>query len=1050
MLRSDYDKGHHDRLMAAAVQFNEKFASQYVAAPTAAPPGSWVSISGTFTGKVASEQPEDGSHRVFVITVPYDPAVDSYLVPKAELRFPIVPGAEANSIVCVLPAEDKWPSGKCTFSFPVKLSQDGAVGDTITMNGLEVRVPPTAPAAASPAPVPPAAPDGAPAHGGGGAGGGGASRRPPIQSVQRQPIPIAEVHARLATLSYSLGDAAPEGDCYPLSVLASVGDITPAEAVEPTAQTIAKVVTTRNAAIDLIVGESIGGIGGAVFPAGEGLPADAGEAEAAMAAWREGGHWSDGLPFKTPPFMLSVAVVVKRPVIVLERRGDAYLNPVHVYGAIDPQGNLVRTPARGGDPETIPSYRHIDFEAVLAAMRSPTPPALLAFDGVNHHSPFVRTELAPTEVVDRKDVGNVDELDGVPLEEVPYAAENIVVPPGGESHVSHIDQQLQVAEQLQEPGAHQMLIGELTDQEMNATMLDLGLAWKDEKQTVMIGTAKSYELIDQVESFLDSRLKVDAMTVIIPGVRRFNFTRSEFGQRLLSCMTSADAPSDAMGDDEMDAMGDDHGEAGEAAVHETPPEIQPTLPMAPNRPTNIARAKSLADAAEAETVAESAPVQVGASAEEMAGAPAEDFAAPAVEAVVAPVVEAAAALAVAVAVPEATVVAEVQVDAVDAVAELAPPAKRARRSWQSVGNVTATRDASQGDGPWSSFTATALPDERVVAGAQVRFVKTGVAAQTFDVPAVATGQAMTFPLRFAGVAGDSVVVKLEVKALAQQKAAKSLASTAATVPAPPVAPQARKGKQRAAAVRANGALADAATQEGDDLTHTVKASTVAPVKELSLTEALPPGFSAVTDAPLESLEQLFGRCVAYRWHEWGWACGRLAAPKEDDSNFTVLYKEWSEQQTLSVDTYGDGDYGSWLLLEGALAPPIEVYESGKYRVGGEWKRAMQLPFHTPEELKSARDAAAAAKWAATERAVEMELEVGDFSVGRRCFARGQGGDGEQAWFVSEVVAHRERYPPIEVKFLATHPDGDTSALALPVPRLAFLPASALQLEEPAQ
>eukprot|EP00966_Prymnesium_polylepis_P102074 2363916-Prymnesium_polylepis.1 len=79
--------------------------------------------------------------------------------------------------------------------------------------------------------------------------------------------------------------------------------------------------------------------------------------------------------------MLSVAVVVKRPVIVLERRGDAYLNPVHVYGAIDPQGNLVRTPARGGDPETIPSYRHIDFEAVLAAMRSPTPPALLAFDG---------------------------------------------------------------------------------------------------------------------------------------------------------------------------------------------------------------------------------------------------------------------------------------------------------------------------------------------------------------------------------------------------------------------------------------------------------------------------------------------------------------------------------------------------------------------------------------------------------------------------------------------------------------------------------------------
>eukprot|EP00966_Prymnesium_polylepis_P292631 6758194-Prymnesium_polylepis.1 len=66
-------------------------------------------------------------------------------------------------------------------------------------------------------------------------------------------------------------------------------------------------------------------------------------------------------------------------------------------------------------------------------------------------------------------------------------------------------------------------------------------------------------------------------------------------------MTSADPHGDAMGDDEMDAMGDDHGEMGEAVVHETPPELQPALPMAPNRPTNIARAKSLAGAAEAET-----------------------------------------------------------------------------------------------------------------------------------------------------------------------------------------------------------------------------------------------------------------------------------------------------------------------------------------------------------------------------------------------------------------------------------------------------------------
>ena len=54
--------------MAAAVQFNEKFASNYVAAPIAAPAaGSWVSVSGTFTGKLAAQQPPGEAHRLFVL-----------------------------------------------------------------------------------------------------------------------------------------------------------------------------------------------------------------------------------------------------------------------------------------------------------------------------------------------------------------------------------------------------------------------------------------------------------------------------------------------------------------------------------------------------------------------------------------------------------------------------------------------------------------------------------------------------------------------------------------------------------------------------------------------------------------------------------------------------------------------------------------------------------------------------------------------------------------------------------------------------------------------
>eukprot|EP00966_Prymnesium_polylepis_P224349 5189445-Prymnesium_polylepis.1 len=100
----------------------------------------------------------------------------------------------------------------------------------------------------------------------------------------------------------------------------------------------------------------------------------------------------------------------------------------------------------------------------------------------------------------------------------------------------------------------------------------------------------------------------------------------------------------------------------EAAVHETPPELRPVLPMAPDRPTNIARAKSLGGAAAeaVETLAEAAPVQleppavVGAVPLVAAAAPAVTTATPvaaAVAAVAAQPVAAVAELAVAVATP---------------------------------------------------------------------------------------------------------------------------------------------------------------------------------------------------------------------------------------------------------------------------------------------------------------------------------------------------------------------------------------------------------------
>ena len=46
---------------------------------------------------------------------------------------------------------------------------------------------------------------------------------------------------------------------------------------------------------------------------------------------------------------------------------------------------------------------------------------------------------------------------GIPPTDMPYAAENLQVPPGGQTSMYEADQQLQIAEQMAEPGAHAAL-----------------------------------------------------------------------------------------------------------------------------------------------------------------------------------------------------------------------------------------------------------------------------------------------------------------------------------------------------------------------------------------------------------------------------------------------------------------------------------------------------------------------------------------------------------------------------------------------------------------
>ena len=310
-------------------------------------------------------------------------------------------------------------------------------------------------------------------------------------------------------------------------------------------------------------------------------------------------------------------------------------------------------------------------------------------------------------------------------------------------------------------------------------------------------------------------------------------------------------------------------------------------------------------------------------------------------------------------------------------------------------------------------------------------------------------------LRDAPLVESSAQVAAEVESQLEQREspvqvqAVVLAATAALSSTQP----SHKRKQRAAAVRAIAAL-DVDPDYEEPNKHLIKAAkpSALPAKELSLAAALADtGLSPIPKPPNldDTLEGVLGRSIAYRWEPpWGWAVGRLAPPEDEDSNCTVLYKDHcSEQQTLGAAAYGGEAYGAWVLLDGPLALPIDAFEKGKYLVAGVWKRAQQLYFHLPDELKVAREAASAAKAAASQLAAEEEMDTGNFTVGTRVYARGLAPDGERTWFVCKLLSTRARYPPLQVEFLATL-GGETSALQLPLPRKAFVPAVDVSLDEP--
>jgi hypothetical protein len=179
--------------------------------------------------------------------------------------------------------------------------------------------------------------------------------------------------------------------------------------------------------------------------------------------------------------------------------------------------------------------------------------------------------------------------------------------------------------------------------------------------------------------------------------------------------------------------------------------------------------------------------------------------------------------------------------------------------------------------------------------------------------------------------------------------------------------------------------------------------------------ATAPAPTWLADALEKDPSRLHGTLMAFHWEGWGWHAARIGDTSAKACNFSALYLDrWREDHSLFASDYGTGGAGNWVLLEGT-PPPILDFHAGKYKVkrGGAdvWLRADDLIEYSGSDLAAAREAKKAAAAEASQTAVDAELDTGGFAIGRRVFAKGLGGDGEVAWFVAQVIGHRERFPP---------------------------------------
>lgn len=235
-------------------------------------------------------------------------------------------------------------------------------------------------------------------------------------------------------------------------------------------------------------------------------------------------------------------------------------------------------------------------------------------------------------------------------------------------------------------------------------------------------------------------------------------------------------------------------------------------------------------------------------------------------------------------------------------------------------------------------------------------------------------------------------------------------------------------------------------------------------KESNLTEALSGSFSYfeymehapewLQTALIDSPEHLIGSQIVFRWEGYGWAAGKVTSTsKREDSNVVVTYEaNWKEEHALIIDGYGTEGYGSWMLLKQVRPPPKLVdFKNGKYQRDSDhaWLRACDLIMYLDSEMEEARANSNLSKRRNSNAQAAEEVSTANFKVGHIVFAQTFGPTGEVAFYKAMVIALRERYPPIEIKYIATL-DGNTDSLVLPSPLTAFLPTSRMQHNQPHQ